>query len=142
MDIIEKAQRLEELAKSLETEDAAKNLIAAALELISELAKKVTGLEEELEELGEEVDDLDDAFEELCEDVYGDEEDETFEVECPNCGELIQIDEGILEDGGITCPGCDETLEFEMDDFGGGCGGCGCEGCHGKHSDADPDAEE
>ena len=137
MDIIEKAQRLEELAKSLETEDAAKNLIAAALELISELAKKVTGLEEELEALTEQVDDLDDAFEELCEDVYGDEEDETFEVECPNCGELIQIDEGILEDGSITCPGCDETLEFELDDFEcGGCG-CGCEDCKGKHGDSE-----
>ena len=130
MDIIEKAQRLEELAKSLEAEEAVKNLVAASLALVTELAQKVAGLEEELESMSEQLDDLDDAFEELCEDVYGDEEDESFEVECPGCGELIQIDEGILEDGSITCPGCNETLEFELDDFG--CEGCDCEDCQGK----------
>ena len=129
MDIIERAQRLEELAKSLEAEGDVKNIITAALALVSELTQKVIGLEEELEALTEQVDDLDDAFEELCEDVYGDGEDETFEVECPSCGELIQIDEGILEEGSITCPGCDENLEF---DLGCDCDSCSCEDCEGK----------
>ena len=129
MDIIEKAERLQELAKNLEADNPAVSLVSAAFELLTELAQKVTGLEEELKELSEYVDDLEDALDEMAEDVYGDEEDETFEVECPNCGELIQIDEGILEDGSITCPGCDETLEFEL---GCDCGECGCEDCEGK----------
>ena len=131
MDIIEKAQRLRELAKDVDDmSPAAVILITSALELIEELAKGLTAAQEELEALTEQVDDLDDAFEELCEDVYGDEEgDETFEVECPNCGELIQIDEGILEEGSITCPGCDENLEF---DLGCDCEGCNRENCEGK----------
>ena len=132
MDSIEKAQRLRELAKDIDDmSPAAVTLISAALELIEELAQGLSAAQEELEELTEQVDDLDDAFEELCEDVYGDEEegDETFEVECPNCGELIQIDEGILEEGSITCPGCDENLEF---DLGCDCEGCDCEKCEGK----------
>jgi len=131
MDIIEKAQRLRELAKDMEdASPAAVTLMGAALELIEELAKGLAATQEELEALTEQVDDLDDAFEELCEDVYGDEEgDETFEVECPNCGELIQIDEGILEEGSITCPGCDENLEF---DLGCDCGNCNCEDCGEK----------
>ncbi|MCL2300358.1 MAG: phage terminase large subunit family protein, partial [Firmicutes bacterium] len=109
MEIIEKAQRLRELAKEVDDiSPAAVTLLASALELIEELAQGLSAAKEELEALTEQVDDLDDAFEELCEDVYGDEDgDETFEVECPNCGELIQIDEGILEEGSITCPGCD-----------------------------------
>ena len=120
MDIIEKAERLQELAKLLEgTSAPTANLITAALELVAELAEKVNGLEEELKLLTEEVDDMDDALAELAEDVYGDDLDETFEVECPYCGEQIQIDEGILNDGGITCPACDSALEFEF--------GCDCE---------------
>jgi len=131
MDIIEKAQRLRELAKDVDDmSPAAVTLITSALELIEELAQGLSAAQEELESLTEQVDDLDEAFEELCEDVYGDEDgDETFEVECPGCGELIQIDEGILEEGSITCPGCDETLEF---DLGCDCEACSREDCEGK----------
>jgi uncharacterized coiled-coil protein SlyX len=131
MDIIEKAQRLRELAKEMEdVSPAAITMMGAAFELIEELAQGLSAAQEELETLTEQVDDLDDALEELCEDVYGDEdEDETFEVECPNCGELIQIDEGILEEGSITCPGCNENLEF---DLGCDCDGCDCEDCAEK----------
>ena len=131
MDIIEKAQRLRELAKEMEdVSPAAVTLMASALELIEELAQGLSAAKEELEALTEQVDDLDDALEELCEDVYGDEDgDETFEVECPNCGELIQIDEGILEEGSITCPGCEENLEF---DLGCDCDSCACEDCEEK----------
>jgi len=131
MDIIEKAQRLRELAKDVEDlPPAATTLMASVLELVEELAKGLTATQEELEALTEQVDDLDDALEELCEDVYGDEDgDETFEVECPNCGELIQIDEGILEEGSITCPGCEENLEF---DLGCDCDNCSCEDCEEK----------
>jgi len=131
MDIIEKSQRLRELAKDMEdVSPAAVTLISAALELIEELAKQCTATQEELEALTEQVDELDEDLEELCEEIFGDEEgDETFEVECPNCGELIQIDEGILEEGSITCPGCEENLEF---DLGCDCENCACEDCEDK----------
>jgi len=131
MSIIEKAEQLNDLARRNPEEAGA--LLTQALELIGEMAKKVVGLEadlaaltEQVGELTEQLNELDDDFQEICEDIYGDEEEEIFEVECPNCGELMQIDEGILEDGSITCPGCDETLEFE---FGCDCGKCGEEGC-------------
>jgi hypothetical protein len=127
MDIIEKAESLKELAKHL-GESPEANLLAAALALVDALAKEVVGLKEELNALTEQVDDIEDALDEIAEDVYGEDEDETFEVECPNCGELIQVDEGILEDGSIVCPGCDETLEFEL-----GCDCGDCEDCDHEH---------
>ena len=126
MNIIEKAEQLKGLAQR-NPEEAGSPLLAQALELLEEMARKIVGLEEEQAALTEHVGDLDDVLEELCEEIYGDE-DEMFEVECPNCGELIQIDEGILEDGGIACPGCEETLEFEFDCD---CGACGEEDCPG-----------
>jgi len=128
MDIIEKAERLQELGKQLDMDAPAASLISAALELVAELSRKVVGLEEELAELTEQVDDIEDAISEFAEDFYGDEdEDGVFEVECPGCAELIQIDIGILQDGSINCPGCDEVLEFEF--------GCDCEDCSGCESE-------
>jgi hypothetical protein len=127
MDMIERADRLRELSKHLDTEGPQATLLAAALELVDELARQVVGLKDELDALTEQVDDMEDTLDEMAEDFYGeDSEDETFEVECPNCGEQIQVDEGILAEGSITCPGCNETLEFE---FGCDCGDCNAEDC-------------
>jgi len=128
--IFDKAEQLNELAKRNSEEAGA--LLLQALELLEEMAQTVVGLEADLAALTEQVDDLDDDFQEICEDIYGEDEDEIFEVECPNCGEHIQIDEGILEDGSITCPGCEETLEFEM---GCDCDCCGHDDCCGGHDD-------
>ena len=37
------------------------------------------------------------------------------EVECPACGEIICLDDSILDEDSIQCPACGETLEFEFD---------------------------
>jgi len=124
MNIFDRAEQLNDLAKRNPEETG--TLLLQALELLEEMAQTVVGLEADLAALTEQVDDLDDDFQEICEDIYGEDEDEIFEVECPNCGERMQIDEGILEDGSITCPGCEELLEFEL--------GCDCSDCCG-HDD-------
>ena len=93
------------------------------LEVIATLERRVAALEEELGTVAEHMDELEDAVSELAEDIYGEDDEEDFDVECPGCGELIQIDLGTLHEGSIECPGCDETLEFEF--------GCDCDGCAG-----------
>ena len=50
-----------------------------------------------------------------CDCCCDDEDDEFFEVECPACGEVINVDEGILESGSIECPNCGENLEFDIE---------------------------
>jgi hypothetical protein len=130
MEFVEQAERLKSLAKELTLGAAESAVLSAALDLAEGLAQRVHAMEEEFAALTEQVDDLEDALDEMGEDLYGEEGDETFEVECPNCGELIQIDEGILEEGSIACPGCDETLEFE---FGCDCDDCDCENCGHEH---------
>jgi len=100
--------------------------------LVAKLEQRVTQLEEELGAIAEQVDDIEDTVAAFEEDIYGeDSEDDVFDVECPGCGELIQIDLGILQEGSIACPGCDETLEFEF--------GCDCDDC-GNCSSSEKDS--
>ena len=46
---------------------------------------------------------------------FGDEESTIYEVECA-CGEIINFDEEVLEQGSMTCPNCGELLEFSVED--------------------------
>lgn len=82
--------------------------------------------------LGADDEDDDEDFEELDEDdEYGygvdeadyaefdddEDDDELYEVTCPTCGDTILIDEGMIEEGAINCPNCNELLEFDYDEL-------------------------
>ena len=48
-----------------------------------------------------------------------DDDDDLFEITCPECGEDVVVDFEMLdEEGNIVCPNChrDIELEFDMDD--------------------------
>ena len=135
MTITEKAAYLKGLAEGLAL-DAAKpetKLINAIIDLLDDLTLTVSDLEDGLEILNEQVDavdeDLDElegfVYEDLDDDDFDDEDEDYFEIECPKCGEVICVDEGVMMDGSINCPNCDEVLEFDVDcDCGCGCGEC------------------
>ena len=42
-----------------------------------------------------------------------------YDVTCPVCGTEITLDEEMLAEGSIDCPGCGETLEFDLQDEDG-----------------------
>ncbi len=122
----------------LDTEKSEGKMIAAIVDLLQDMAENVADLEDvvdcvsdELDSIEEELDNIDDYL--LDEDDYDDEDeddddyddedeydfgdDETlYEVKCPTCGELITLDEEMLDEGATTCPNCGEELEFDMDD--------------------------
>ena len=129
---------------NLDTEKAEGKLIAALVELMGDVTKKLTDVEDttiaisdELDEIEEDLDaiedyildeededyyddedDFDDYDEEDYEDEgfdFGDEETTIYEVVCA-CGEVINFDEDVLEQGSMICPNCGETLEFSLDD--------------------------
>ena len=101
-------------------------LVDALIELLTDMAGTITDMEEDLCELY-------DGFDALCEnldDLEGDidylfdgddaelrlnENDMLYDVECPNCKEFTCIDEDTLLQGDISCPGCGEKLEFDVD---------------------------
>ena len=58
----------------------------------------------------EDDDDVDDAEEALA----ALEEDGFFELECPNCSDILMVDKAVLEAGTVACPGCGQEFEIEI----------------------------
>ncbi len=146
MTISEKSAYLKGLMDglSLSTESDEGKMIAAIVDLLGDVTKKVTDIEattiaisDELDEIEEDLDaiedyildeeededyddddfDWDDEDEEYDEEGFdfGDEDSTIYEVECA-CGNIINFDEETLEAGSIICDNCGETLEFTFDD--------------------------
>ena len=143
MTISEKSAYLKGLMDglNLNTEAAEGKMIAAIVDLLGDMAKRITDIEEttiaisdELDEIEEDLDAIEDFIvdEEDFEDEdfedewdededieegfdFGDEETTIYEVECA-CGEIIDFDEEVLEQGSMICPNCGETLEFSTED--------------------------
>lgn len=134
MNLTEKAAYLKGLKDglNLNTETAEGKLIAALIDLVDEMAESITDVEdmsyaitEELDAIEDELDAIEDVLDEDFEDDYeaddADDSDEDYEfddeviyeVKCPTCGEVINLDEEMLEAGGIECPNCGEELEFD-----------------------------
>ncbi len=146
MTISEKSAYLKGLMDglSLNTETNEGKMIAAIVDLLGDVTKRVTDIEEttiaisdELDEIEEDLDAIedyildDDDFDDEDEDYeddwdedeeepeegfdFGDEDTTIYEVQCA-CGEVINFDEETLEKGSIVCPNCGETLEFSLED--------------------------
>lgn len=112
-------------------------VIKAIVDVLENLATDVDDMTEGLELVGEQIDAVDEDLADLEEFVYDDDCDcdcgcdccdddcEEFEVECPNCKEVITVDEDTVMQGKFECPNCGEVLEFEVeyDDD------CDCEDC-------------
>lgn len=131
MTITEKVAYLKGLAKGLDlSEDKAETkLLNAVIDVLDDMALSIYDVEDAVDEVQEYAEELDADLGELEEFVYDefddcdcdccdedfDEEGELYEIECPACHEVFNIDEGALEDGEINCPICDEHLEFDFD---------------------------
>ena len=145
MTISEKSAYLKGLMDGLKlsTETDEGKMIAAIVDLLGDLTRKVTDIEDttiaisdELDEIEEDLDAIEDFimdedFEEDEDDFedeewdedeeyeegfdFGDEDTTIYEVECI-CGEVINFDEETLEEGSIICPNCGETLEFDVEE--------------------------
>ena len=144
MTISEKSAYLKGLMDglNLDTDKAEGKLMSAIVELLGDVTKKLTDVEnttiaisDELDEIEEDLDAIEDYILDEEEDFdeedfddewdededfeegfdFGDEETTIYEVECA-CGEIIDFDEEVLEAGSMVCPNCGETLEFSTED--------------------------
>jgi len=146
MTLSEKSAYLKGLMDGLKlsTETDEGKMIAAIVDLLGDLTRKVTDIEDttiaisdELDEIEEDLDaiedfimdeeddfdDFEDEDEEWDEDEeyeegfdFGDDDSTIYEVICPVCDEIVNFDEETLEKGSIVCPDCGELLEFSLDD--------------------------
>ena len=149
MTISEKSAYLKGLMDglNLNTEAAEGKMIAAIVDLLGDVTRTLTDVEEttiaisdELDEIEEDLDAIEDFIMDYDEDEddedyedddydfsddededleegfdFGDEETTIYEVECA-CGNIIDFDEAVLEQGSMICPNCGETLEFSTED--------------------------
>ncbi|MBQ7345322.1 MAG: hypothetical protein IJW45_04580 [Oscillospiraceae bacterium] len=144
MTISEKAAYLKGLMDGLEldTSKAEGKMISAIVDLLGDVTKRLSDVEEttiaisdELDEIEEDLDaiedyimDEEDDYDDYDDDDdyededfddegfdFGDEDTTVYEVECA-CGNVIAFDEETLEKGSIICEECGETLEFSFED--------------------------
>ena len=146
MTLSEKSAYLKGLMEGmkLSTESDEGKMIAAIVDLLGEVTRTLTDVEDttiaisdELDQIEEDLDAIEDYImdEEYDDEDYDDEDDfddyddeddeegfdfgdpdtTIYEVECA-CGQIIDFDEETLEEGSIVCPACGETLEFSVDD--------------------------
>ena len=141
MTISEKVAYLKGLAEGLNL-DVEKSkegkLISVMIGILEEIGMSIEDLEENTVALGEEIDAISDDLSDVETYLYEmdgeyDDEDDFFEVDCPNCGDTLMIDESVLEEGVIQCPGCRQKFALDLSDDcccgdgdEDGCG-CGCE---------------
>ena len=148
MTISEKSAYLKGLMDglNLNTESDEGKMIAAIVDLLGDVTKKLTAVEDttiaisdELDEIEEDLDaiedfimdDEDEDYDDYDDDDYDfDDEDEDYDDEGFDfgdedstiyevecaCGEVINFDEETLEAGSMICPNCGETLEFSTEE--------------------------
>ena len=148
MTISEKSAYLKGLMDGLKlnTESDEGKMIAAIVDLLGDVTKKVVDIEDttiaisdELDEIEEDLDAIEDYILDEDEDYDedDDEDDRDFDDEDDEdseegfdfgdeettvyevqcaCGNIIDFDEEVLESGSIVCDKCGETLEFTFED--------------------------
>ena len=119
MTISEKVAYLKGLAEglNLDTEKSKEGkLISVMIGILEEVAMSIEDLEENSLALGEEIDTLSDDLADVENVVFEEDDDDFFEVECPDCGEPLRIDEDDLAEGVVQCPSCDSTYSLDVVD--------------------------
>ena len=145
MDVSEKVAYLRGLAEGLGVDKESKEgkLIGVIIDILDDMASSIEDIGEGLEMLSDQVDDINDELDFLADaededDDDADDEDfegELYEVTCPNCQNIVYMDEDVLDEGEMPCPNCGEILEIDLD---GVLDECGC----GHHYDEDEDEDD
>ena len=138
MTLNERAAYIKGLAEGMELDTASKEgkVIAALIELCSDMADEIAALDERVdtvhaycEELDEDLGAVEEILLEEDDEDWDDEDDfecdgdccncdedceladeDYFEVECPACGDIVCFD-GSIDPEELTCPACGEKFE-------------------------------
>lgn len=142
MTISEKISYIKGLAEglALDTDTKEGKVLTAIIDLLEDMVYEIDAIDEACAEIGEQLDAVDEDLALIEDEFYADDEDEdeddddeyydeddVYEVECPSCHDIIYLDESMLEEEEMICPGCGTRLEFEFEcDCDPDCD-CGCE---------------
>ena len=138
--ISERVAFIKGLAEGMKINDSTNEgkLMNAIIDVLDDISLAIEDVEEIQDEIGDQVDGIDEDLAELEKIMYEEDDELEFEeIECPYCGEDIEVDLDLIDDAAeaIECPHCREKIELEWD-----CecedDECGCEcGCEHEHED-------
>lgn len=125
--LYEEVAYLKGLAEGLEISKETKEgkIIHKIVETLESFADAIVELEEEQTDLVEYVESIDEDLADMEDDIYEDEEEDDeeeglsfIEMECPNCSDLVEIDEDLLYDDevDIVCPNCQAIILSSEDE--------------------------
>ncbi len=116
----------------LDTETNEGKLLKAIVETLDDMALTLTDVEDVVDAVCDELDSIEEDLDNIEDYLLDEEEDEDedcdcccddydydeaiYEVKCPTCGAVIDLDEEMMEVGSIECPDCGEELEFDLDE--------------------------
>lgn len=124
--LYEEVAYLKGLAEGLEISKETKEgkVIHKIVEVLESFADAIVDLEEQAD-LIEYVESIDEDLADMEEDIYEDEDEDSdedsdfsyVEMECPNCGDLVDIDEDLLynDEIDVICPNC-QAIILSSDD--------------------------
>ena len=113
-------------------------IIHKIIDVLDSFADSIVELDEQQCDLAEYVESIDEDLADMEDDIYDDEdsedddEDENYsyvEMECPNCSDLVEIDEDLLynDEIDIVCPNCKAIILSSDDDDDSYIECCGCD---------------
>jgi DNA-directed RNA polymerase subunit delta len=115
-DLKERVSYLQGLVEGLDISDATKEgkAIKVIADILKEIAQAITDIALTQEDIQDYIDCIDDDLADLEEEVYS---DDFVSIDCPHCGEPMEVDASILDDSDvdIICPECGE--EFSPDEI-------------------------
>ena len=125
MTIAEKVSYIKGLAEGLKLDTATNEgkVLAAIIDVLGDIALNIEDIDSDLADLTDVVNDVEDSLIDLEDTVYDedsdyngeiDDDDDVYEITCPECHETITADFDIIADGGIKCPNCGAELEFDL----------------------------
>ncbi len=117
----EQVAYLKGLAEGLDIKSESKEgkVLVQMIEIMEAMAQELQSVQAAQSELEEYVESVDEDLSYLEETVIGDEDGEDpedederdfVEVECPECGDLVCLDQGLVDEGDSRCPNCDAPL--------------------------------
>lgn len=90
------------------------------VDILNDMASEIECVKDSQDDIEEYMGALDEDLEDVENEIYGeddedeDDEDEGYvDVKCPNCGEVVYVENDILEEEKkIECPNCGKSIEL------------------------------
>lgn len=110
----DKVAHLQGLADGIKLDRESKEgkVLSEVIAVLGDLAESVDELHHAQLEIEDYLEDVDEDLSVLENEIFGDQDEETVEIKCPNCGQILYLESGETDDQPVDliCPNCGEVV--------------------------------